>query len=125
MTHAAIAVGIIANPSSGRDIRRLIARASIYPTSEKINDVLRLLAGMGALGITEAWMIPDRAAIAYSVAQAAKFEHEKRGHTMPIVRLLDMRANDTVDDTLRAVELMVQHGVRAIAVLGGDGTHRA
>jgi predicted polyphosphate/ATP-dependent NAD kinase len=125
MTHNPISVGIIANPSSGRDIRRLLARASVYPTSEKINDVLRLLAAIGPLGVAEAWMIPDRAGIAHAVAETSAAEREKRGHVLPIVRMLDMRAYDTVEDTLRAVELMLEHGVRAIAVLGGDGTHRA
>lgn len=28
-------VGIMANPASGRDIRRLVAKASVFPTAEK------------------------------------------------------------------------------------------
>jgi predicted polyphosphate/ATP-dependent NAD kinase len=125
MSNDEVPIGIVANPSSGRDIRRLLARASVYPTSEKINVVLRLLTALGALGVSEAWMIPDRAGIAASAAQTVLAERDRRGHRVPVVRLLEMHARDTVDDTLDGVDLMVRAGVRAIAVLGGDGTHRA
>jgi predicted polyphosphate/ATP-dependent NAD kinase len=117
-------IGIIANPSSGRDIRRLLARASVFPTSEKINVVLRLLAAVGALGIDEAWMIPDPAQIAATVAQSADAQR-KRGLRFPTVHLLDMPITDSVEDTLYGVERMVAMGLQGIAVLGGDGTHRA
>ena len=36
-------VGIIANPASGRDIRRLVACASVFPVAEKCNMITRLL----------------------------------------------------------------------------------
>ncbi|HVE11076.1 MAG TPA: ATP-NAD kinase, partial [Paraburkholderia sp.] len=42
-----ITVGVIANPASGRDIRRLTTHASVFPTAEKANMVVRLLAGLG------------------------------------------------------------------------------
>ena len=45
-----ITVGVIANPASGRDIRRLTTHASVFPTAEKATMVVRLLAGLGALG---------------------------------------------------------------------------
>lgn len=35
-----------------------------------------------------------------------------------------MTVEGTADDTRRAVALMLERGVSAIAVLGGDGTHR-
>ena len=33
------AVGVIANPMSGRDIRRLVASASVFPNAEKASMV--------------------------------------------------------------------------------------
>jgi len=36
-------VGIIANPESGRDIRRLVAHASVFDNMEKVSIVERLL----------------------------------------------------------------------------------
>ena len=37
------AVGIIANPASGRDVRRLVAKASVFHSAEKSNMVQRAL----------------------------------------------------------------------------------
>ena len=35
---ADVTVGVIANPMSGRDIRRLVASASVFPNAEKVSD---------------------------------------------------------------------------------------
>ena len=117
-------VGIIVNPSSGRDIRRLLARASVFPTGEKINVVLRLLASLGALGVGEALIMPEGAGIAAAVAREAAAEGRRRGRPLPDVRPLAMAVTETAEDTARAVRLMCEADVGAIAILGGDGTHR-
>ena len=44
-------VGIIANPASGKDIRRLIASGTVVTNQEKINIVVRMLKAMDALGV--------------------------------------------------------------------------
>lgn len=36
-------LGVIANPMSGRDIRRLVAQASMFPNAEKTSMALRVL----------------------------------------------------------------------------------
>lgn len=115
-------VGIIVNPSSGRDIRRLLSRASVFPNGEKINIVLRLLAGLGALGVAEALLMPDEAGIAASIEREASAA--RKGRPLPHLQRLAMPVESTADDTRRAVALMLERGVSAIAVLGGDGTHR-
>jgi predicted polyphosphate/ATP-dependent NAD kinase len=125
MSEETRSIGIIANPSSGRDIRRLLARASSFSTPEKINLVLRLLGSLAALGLEEAWMLPDRVGIARSVRDTAEQERKHSPGKLPRVRLLEMAISDTVEDTWQAVALLRQKGVKAIAVLGGDGTHRA
>jgi predicted polyphosphate/ATP-dependent NAD kinase len=124
-TSAPLSVGVIANPSSGRDMRRLLAWASVFPTAEKINVMLRLLSAMGRMGVAQAWMIPDAAGMAMRVSEAAELARSQRGLPMPLLRLLDMPVRDNALDSAVATQLMVQHGVRLIAVLGGDGTHRA
>ncbi len=48
---ADVTVGVIANPMSGRDIRRLDASASVFPNAEKASMVVRLTAAAGALGV--------------------------------------------------------------------------
>jgi predicted polyphosphate/ATP-dependent NAD kinase len=119
------AVGVIANPASGRDMRRLLGWASVFPTAEKVNVVLRLLSAMGSLGVQQAWMPPDAAGIAERVREAADLARTRRGLEMPLVRLLDMRRSDSAADSTEAAALMRAHGAALIAVLGGDGTHRA
>ena len=41
------AVGIIPNPMSGRDIRRVVAQASVFPNTEKTSMVLRIVRAVG------------------------------------------------------------------------------
>lgn len=120
-----LSVGIIANPSSGRDMRRLLGWASVSPTSEKINTVLRLLAGLGALGVAEAWLMPDAAGMARRIRETGDLARAGRGQALPVVRLLDMDVQDTAADSTAAARQMAARGVSVIAVLGGDGTHRA
>jgi predicted polyphosphate/ATP-dependent NAD kinase len=43
-------VGIIANPASGKDIRRLVAHASVFDNQEKRNIVRRAIMGAVASG---------------------------------------------------------------------------
>jgi len=50
-------VGIVANPASGRDIRRLVSQASVFPTIEKSNMVQRMLAALGALGMARRYLV--------------------------------------------------------------------
>jgi len=119
------AVGVIANPASGRDMRRLLGWASVFPTAEKVHVVLRLLSAMGSLGVQQAWMPPDAAGIAERVREAADLARTRRGLAMPSVRVLDMRRGDSAADSTEAAALMREHGTALIAVLGGDGTHRA
>jgi predicted polyphosphate/ATP-dependent NAD kinase len=120
-----LVVGVIANPASGRDMRRLLGWASVFPTAEKVHVVLRLLSAMGSLGVQHALMLPDAAGIAQRVSEAADLARTKRGLAMPHVRLLDMRRTDSATDSTEAAALMRQQGARLIAVLGGDGSNRA
>ncbi len=119
------AVGVIANPASGRDLRRLLAWASVYPTSEKVHGVLRLLCAMGSTGVREAWMMPDTAGLAAHVRESAELARERRGLSMPRIRMLDMPVRDSATDSMEAAARMRAAGLALIAVFGGDGTHRA
>ena len=125
MAETRLCVGVIANPASGRDLRRVLGWASVFPSAEKANVVLRLLGALGSLGVDEAWMLPDSAGIGARVRDAAALARAQRGQPMPEVRLLDLRLRDRAEDSADAAAAMVARGVRAIAVLGGDGTHRA
>jgi predicted polyphosphate/ATP-dependent NAD kinase len=114
-------VGIVANPASGRDIRRLVAGASVFGNPEKAGMVFRVLTGLAAAGVERALMMP--AGDGLSVTLHRMFTAH-RDTPLPAFEELEMRLTGTAADTTAAVEAMVARGVRAIVVLGGDGTHR-
>jgi predicted polyphosphate/ATP-dependent NAD kinase len=115
-------VGIVANPASGRDIRRLVAGASVFGNADKAGMVFRLLAGLGAAGVGRALMLP--AGDGLSPTLHRQLDRRTGDAPFPVLEELDVALTSTADDTTRAVELMCARGVDAMAVLGGDGTHR-
>ena len=116
-----IRVGILANPASGRDIRRVISKASVFPTAEKCNMIQRLLGALTVCGVDEAWMMPDKGGIATVIK---RFSQTPEGKRMLSVKFTDTDVIETPEDTRLSVRAMVAAGIRAIIVLGGDGTHR-
>jgi predicted polyphosphate/ATP-dependent NAD kinase len=118
-------VGIVANPASGRDIRRLVSQASVFPTAEKSNMVQRMLGALGALGVERVLMMPELTGICAGVHRAGQRLRASPDVRWPQVQVLDTRSEESVRDTLEAVDRMMTEGVAVIIVLGGDGTHRA
>jgi predicted polyphosphate/ATP-dependent NAD kinase len=118
------AVGIIANPLSGRDVRRLVTKASVFQNAEKSNMVLRILGVLGKLGIDEVFMLPDVSGVASRVIHAMRHGRAAETSTLPHVTFLEMPITDSAVDSLKATELMKERGVSVIIVMGGDGTHR-
>ncbi|WP_296650788.1 NAD(+)/NADH kinase [Paraburkholderia sp.] len=117
-------VGIIANPISARDIRRVIANANSLQLADRVNIVLRLLAALAAGGVGRVLMMPDREGLRVML-QRHLMRAQGPDATLAAVEYLDMPVTGSVDDTLRAAQMMREAGVAAIVVLGGDGTHRA
>jgi predicted polyphosphate/ATP-dependent NAD kinase len=117
-------IGLIANPVSARDIRRIIANASNLQIADRVNIVMRVLTAAHGLGVERVLVMPDNGGI-----RALLQRHLSRGHSQhqkwPVVEYLDMEATSTVEDTFQAARMMHAAGVAAIVVLGGDGTHRA
>jgi predicted polyphosphate/ATP-dependent NAD kinase len=123
----AASVGIVANPASGRDIRRLVAGASVFGNADKAGMVFRLLAGLGASGVGGALMMPASDGLSAALHRQLRARATSAGLAdarFPAFEELDMGLTGTAADTTRAVELMCRAGVGAIVVLGGDGTHR-
>ena len=52
-------VGIIANPDSGRDIRRVVSLAAPVGNQQKINVIRRLVLAMSRLGVSRVEIMPD------------------------------------------------------------------
>ncbi|WJY14563.1 NAD(+)/NADH kinase [Pectobacteriaceae bacterium CE90] len=115
-------VGIIANPVSARDIRRVVGHAGSLTLAERANLIFRLLAALGAVGIGDVRMMPDREGL-----QAILTRMLAQRHDIPLPQLswLPLAVSATVNDSLQAARMMYAGGARAIVVLGGDGTHRA
>jgi hypothetical protein len=110
-------VGIIANPASGKDIRRLVAHGSTFDNNEKINIVRRVLLGLDATGVERVAYLPDEYGIVERAAAAAK----------PRLSLgpLPMAAIGHGSDSTEAAQRLRDLGAATIVALGGDGTNRA
>ncbi len=119
----AITVGVIANPASGRDIRRLVTGASVFDNAEKGSMVHRLMAGLGAAGVDRVVMMPAGSGLSASLARRLR-SSAGDGRAMPRLDEIPMTMTDTAADSVEAVARMRDEGVAAIVVLGGDGTHR-
>lgn len=118
-------VGIIANPVSARDIRRIVAHAGSLQVTDRADIVLRLLAGLSAVGIEHVLMMPENSGIRHHVVRGLRRSANLGESRFPDIEYLDMAVTSSTEDSIRAARLMREAGVSAIIVLGGDGTHRA
>lgn len=118
-------VGIIANPISARDIRRVIANATSLQIADRANIVLRVLACLHFLGVKHVLMMPENGGIRGHVARNLQQAQNRGEARFPEISYLDMPVTADTADSQRAARLMHQAGVSLIVVLGGDGTHRA
>lgn len=115
-------VGIIVNPSSGKDIRRLIGYGSVYGNEEKINIVKRIITALLFSGVEEIIYMSDP----YSLVDTAISRLNKADYLQLTNKLhkLDMPLHGTKTDSITAGFLMAEHKTDCIIVLGGDGTSR-
>jgi predicted polyphosphate/ATP-dependent NAD kinase len=120
-------VGIIANPASGKDIRRLVAFASVCDNMEKVNMVRRSVLGMASAGVDEIIIMPDTFGIGGRVITGLEeaVDMEMMPPLNAKISLLDMHVAGTDVDSATAARLMDREGVGCILVVGGDGTTRA
>lgn len=117
-------VGIIANPVSARDIRRVISHAGNLQVTDRANILLRILAGLAASGIREVVMMPEKAGIYTHLRRALERAANVGEGKFPQLRLLEMTVTGQAADSATAARMMRKMNVGAIVVLGGDGTHR-
>jgi predicted polyphosphate/ATP-dependent NAD kinase len=110
-------VGIIANPASGKDIRRLVAYGSVFDNHEKVNIVRRVILGLDSMGVQEVLFMPDHFGIGTRAMQDLEVSLK--------TSFLEMAMEGTQDDSTRAAEMLNKMGVACIITLGGDGTNRA
>ncbi|MDI3500238.1 MAG: hypothetical protein PWP22_9 [Thermoanaerobacter sp.] len=113
-------IGIIANPSSGKDIRRLVAHATVIDNYEKVNIVERIILAAQKFGTERIYIMPDT----YEIGYKAKNNLIYLKQLEIDVEILDMTITGSFVDTMVATEIMEQLNVGCIVSLGGDGTNR-
>lgn len=113
-------VGIIANPQSGKDIRRLVALASSFSNNEKVLMLRRVMAGLAAMSLDTILMFNDLGSLGAVAVDG--FRNEDRNSK---VELFEVDARGETADSTKAARKLYEFGVRCIVVLGGDGTCRA
>ena len=112
--------GIIANPASGKDIRRLVAHATVFDNQEKVNLIRRILLGLQAAGVQRVWFMPDYFGFYERALDAFSGENQLTMET----KLLPMQWKANQEDSQLAAAKMVELGVSCLVTLGGDGTNR-
>jgi predicted polyphosphate/ATP-dependent NAD kinase len=112
-------VGIIANPASGKDIRRLVSQATTISNTEKTDIVKRVILGVDAVGVDEILIMPDYYGLGVRALDALNHRSlsSKAG-------FLEFEIQGNQEDSIRAAHLMKEAGVDCIITLGGDGTNR-
>jgi predicted polyphosphate/ATP-dependent NAD kinase len=116
-------VGIIANPASGRDIRRLVAYGTVFDNNEKTAIVRRVLLGLEAVGVTQVAYLPEHD---FGIVPRAieGLTGRSQGSSLQAFPL-SMPVLSTSADSMRAAQLLASIGAGCIITLGGDGTNRA
>lgn len=116
MTDQSESVGIIANPVSGRDIRRVAARGGVSSAEDKRNRIARAVIGAVAAGTQHVVAMKEPFGIASGALTDLPVEAD--------LEILDIGARVDPMDTARAALAMKERGIRVIITLGGDGTNR-
>lgn len=120
-------VGIIANPASGKDIRRLVAQATVVDNQAKVGIIQRALIGLEAMGVRRALIMPDTNRLGDQALARFNGRARPRGPLTASAfqaAILDMPWVGDASDSLRAARLLRDQGAACIITLGGDGTVR-
>lgn len=108
-------IGLIINPMAGRDIRRLVAHASLQSQPEKALVAHRLAAGVAAVPDVDVLLPEDRSGF---------FSWLRDELSKEVAVELVERPQTWDDSTVLWVNMLVQAGADALIVVGGDGTQR-
>ncbi|MFN3238754.1 MAG: NAD(+)/NADH kinase [Pseudomonadales bacterium] len=112
----ATSLGIVVNPMSGRDVRRVAAKASTSNHHEKQQQVTRLVLGALEMGVDQIYLGNEP----FRINERAVENLQQRDQ----VTVLSYPLTHTAADTVTMTSKMWDAGVRTFIVLGGDGTSR-
>jgi predicted polyphosphate/ATP-dependent NAD kinase len=116
-------VGFVCNPASGKDIRRLTARASVFDNQEKLAILRRAIQGAISAGAREFLYVPD----GHDIATTAVAEVLGRadGGCELVLKPVDAPQTNSTLDTIHGARALRDAGCAVAITLGGDGTNRA
>jgi hypothetical protein len=117
MNAAFVPLAICVNPMSGRDVRRLAARASNMTHETKRDIVARVAAGAEAMGVTDIFVTREP----FRIASLALQHMGLRAR----VHVLELPIHNSALDTEQAVAAFLEAGCSTLVSIGGDGTNRA
>lgn len=109
-------IGIAVNPASGKDVRRLVARASVFDNQEKRAIVRRAIVGALGAGADTFVYVPD----SHGIAESALSEFDTACY-----RAVDSPSIANALGTIRGAQALSSAGCAVVLTLGGDGTNRA
>ncbi len=110
-------IGIVANPASGKDVRRLVARASVFDNREKCAIIRRALSGAINAGADQFAYLDD----SHNISGGAL---EELGEDCEAVMVPCLQTSSVLD-TIHGARNIREHDPIATLILGGDGTSRA
>ncbi len=111
--------GLVVNPASGKDIRRLTGKASVFDNREKLAIVKRALAGAVSGGLSHLYYMDDAHGIAHTAIAESALPRSIKVERIPTPK------TSSALDTLAAAEAFSQTDCNVVMTLGGDGTNRA
>ena len=106
-------IGVIANPASGKDIRRLVSYATTIDNNEKVNICKRIVLAAQGLGVESVVFMPETFMIGWAVREGL----ESDGVLRASVELLDFEIEAAQEDTTRAARMFEELGVGCVVVL--------
>ena len=113
-------IGIIANPASGKDIRRLVSHATVIDNNEKVNIVERIILGAQKFDVKKIYIMPDSYQMGYKVIDKLQISNE----LLVDIEILNIKINASPKDTEEASNMLEKLQVGCVVVIGGDGTNR-
>lgn len=112
------AIALCVNPMSGRDVRRLAAKATNITPEAKRDAVARIAIGADAAGIKKIFYTEEPFCIASKALATLNLAAE-------VIPLPTPKLTHTAEDTDATIAAFLGVGATTIVSIGGDGTNRA
>ncbi|MDR1486897.1 MAG: NAD(+)/NADH kinase [Deltaproteobacteria bacterium] len=126
-------VGLIANPASGKDIRRLVAHGTVVDNQGKVSIVRRLVISLMTCGVGRILYMPDYFGLMHKAVDGLGSNYSFKDGLLknaqapgPGIKIeqADVELTGSQNDSRTAAEAIARQGAKCILVLGGDGTCR-